>query len=284
MKHILFFYFLFITTLPAYNQEKDAHVLFDKKGKKVTYEKMFEELAKKDIILFGELHNNPISHWLQLELTKDLYNRVKIELGAEMFETDNQEVLDKYLQGEIDEKALDSLARLWKNYKTDYAPLVNFAKTNKLSFTATNIPRKYASMVHKKGFEALDTLSTAEKSLMAPLPILFDPELPSYKNILTMMGDHGTLDLVKAQAIKDATMAHFIMKNFEYGTLFIHFNGAYHSDQYEGILWYLKKSNDKLNYGTISTVSQADVQRLEKENFGKADFIICVDEDMTETY
>jgi hypothetical protein len=98
------------------------------------------------------------------------------------------------------------------------------------------------------------------------------------------MGDHGTPELVKAQAIKDATMAHFILMNYKEGTLFLHYNGAYHSDQYEGILWYLKKENDRLNYGTISTVSQDNVNKLLKENHNKADFIICVDNHMTKTY
>jgi len=35
---------------------------------------------------------------------------------------------------------------------------------------------------------------------------------------------------------------------------------------------------------TISTVSQKNIHQLDKEHIGKADFIICVDEDMTNTY
>jgi hypothetical protein len=35
---------------------------------------------------------------------------------------------------------------------------------------------------------------------------------------------------------------------------------------------------------TIATVEQKDVKDLEKENLGKADFIIVVDEDMTKTH
>jgi hypothetical protein len=79
-------------------------------------------------------------------------------------------------------------------------------------------------------------------------------------------------------------MAYFISENFMVGNKFIHFNGAYHSDNYEGILWYLKRSNPNLIYITISTVLQDDVSKLTDENKGKADFIICVDENMTTTY
>ena len=79
-------------------------------------------------------------------------------------------------------------------------------------------------------------------------------------------------------------MAHFILRNYKDGHAFLHFNGAYHSDFYEGILWYLKQENPNLNYMTISTVSRKDLKRLEPEHEGRADFIICVDEDMTKTF
>ena len=53
--------------------------------------------------------------------------RGPLVLGAEMLEADDQATLDRYLRGGIDSKALDTLARLWKNHATDYAPLVDLA-------------------------------------------------------------------------------------------------------------------------------------------------------------
>ena len=245
---------------------------------------MLKAAAKSDILFFGELHNNAIAHWLQIELTKDLGQQRELTLGAEMFEADNQDELNKYLDGEFDKKKLKKEARLWKNYKTDYAPLVDYAKDNKLVFVATNIPRRYASMVHKKDFQALDNLTDEEKSWIAPLPIAFDINLPGYQNILKMMGNHASPKLVKAQALKDATMAYFILQNFVPDKLFIHYNGAYHSNDYEGILWYIEQKRTDLNIITISTVEQKDLKKLEKDHLGKADFIIVVDKDMTKTY
>lgn len=275
---------LILTVNVTFSQKK-PYVIYNSKGKKVRYKKMKKTLAKKDVILFGELHNNPISHWLQYELTSDLHKTQNLILGAEMFEADNQVFLSDYISKKISHTQLDTLARLWPNYKTDYAPLVNFAKENQLQFIATNIPRRYASMVYKKGgFDALNSLSLKEKEWIAPLPIPFDSELPTYKKILEDMGDHGSPELVKAQAIKDATMAHFILANYKKDSLFMHYNGAYHSDFYEGILWYLKKEREDLKYATISTVSQENVNELSKSNYGKADFIICVDSNMTTTY
>lgn len=283
MKAIFSFY-LFFFSLAVFAQQKPAYILYNAKGKKVSYKKMIKQLAKKDIVLFGEYHNNAIAHWLQLTVTKDLGKARTLVLGAEMFEADNQQPLNDYLTGKINGKGLDTAARLWNNYKTDYAPLVDYAKENKLPFIATNIPRRYASMVSKKGFEVLDTLSSLEKTWMAPLPMDYDASLPGYVKMLEMMGGHGGANMPKAQASKDATMAYFILQNYKPGSLFIHFNGAFHSDNYDGINWYLKRKRPELKYGTITTVSQKNIKSLLDENKGKADFIICVDADMTNTY
>jgi len=245
---------------------------------------MIKQLAKKDIVLFGEFHNNAIAHWLELAVAKDLSETRSLTFGAEMFEADNQQALNDYLAGKITAKGLDSAARLWSNYKTDYAPIVNFAKEKKAAFIATNIPRRYASLVSKKGFEALDTISTLEKAWIAPLPMDYDAQLPGYVKMVEMMGGHGGPNMPKAQASKDATMAHFILQNFKPGSLFIHYNGAFHSENYDGINWYLKRKQPNLKYATITTVSQKNIKQLLAENKGKADYIICVDEDMTNTY
>ncbi|WP_349351442.1 MULTISPECIES: ChaN family lipoprotein [unclassified Flagellimonas] len=283
MKKLLFL-LAFTLSFLTVTAQKAPYVIYNTKGKKVSYKKMLKTLEDKDMVLFGELHNNPIAHWLQYELTADLHSKRQLILGAEMIEADNQDELNDYLSGKIDYKALDSTARLWNNHKTDYAPLVDFARDSSLVFVASNVPRRYASMVYRGGFEALDSLPAQEKAWIAPLPIAYDPELPGYKNILEMMGDHGSPTLVMAQAIKDATMAHFILQNYKEGSLFLHYNGAYHSNDYEGILWYLQLQRPDLDYGTISTVTQENVHKLEEENENLADFIICVDQNMTTTY
>lgn len=276
--------FCCLCTFFAFAQNKPAYQLFDKKGKKTTYTKLLKASLNTQVVLFGEYHNNSIAHWLQLELTKDIAEKTPVVLGAEMLEADNQKQLDSYLKGEINQKQLDSTARLWSNYKTDYKPLVDFAKDNKIQFIATNIPRRYASMVSKKGFEALETLTPEEKLWIAPQPIPYDANLPGYVEMMKMMGDHASPNMPKAQASKDATMGYFIYKNLKDNTVFIHYNGSYHSDNFEGINWYLLKQNPNLKIITIATVEQKDLSKLEKEYYNKADFILVIDEDVTKTY
>ncbi|MFM6948881.1 MAG: ChaN family lipoprotein [Aquirufa sp.] len=286
MKRALHLCILFFILVPGVLLaiDKPAYRLFNAKGKEVSYQKMIKQISQQDVVLIGELHNNPISHWLELEILQSCFSLRKLILGAEMFEQDNQEALSAYLSGRISSKGLDSTARLWRNYKTDYAPLVNFAKENQLKFIATNVPRKYASMVSKGGFEALNQLSQEEKTWMAPLPIAYDANLPGYQKMMTMMPGHATPNMPKAQALKDATMAHFIWKNWEENQLFIHINGSYHSENYEGISWYLKLAKPKIKIATIASVSQKEIKQLTQENRKIADYIICVEDDMTTTY
>ena len=283
MKYILFIVAAFtFTNLNA--QDKKAYQLFDKKGKKVTFDKVIKETLKTEVVLFGEFHDNPICHWLQLELTKEIAAKRQVVLGAEMIEADNQRQLNDYLSGKITQKQLDSTARLWPNYKTDYKPLVDFAKEKKISFIATNIPRRYASMVHKKGFEILETLTDEEKTWIAPQPIAYDKDLPGYTEMMKMMGEHTSINMPKAQASKDATMAYFIAKNVKIKSVFIHFNGSFHSDNFDGINWYLRKYQPEIKIVTISTVEQNQLKKLENEHLNKADFILVVDENMTKTH
>ena len=283
MKHYFLIGLLF-SSVVFQAQDKKAYQLFDKNGKKTTYKKLLKKTGLSQVLLFGEYHNNAISHWLELKIAKDLAQENKLVLGAEMLEADNQKQVNQYLAGEINQKQLDSVARLWKNYTTDYKSLVDFAKEKRFPFIATNIPRRYAAMVSKNGFEALDKLTDEEKSWIAKLPIPYDASLPGYVEMMKMMGDHTSPNMPKAQASKDATMAHFINKNLDKNTIFIHYNGTYHSDNFEGINWYLKTYNPDIKIITISTVEQKELSKLEPENYKKADFILVIDEDVTKTY
>lgn len=276
---------LFVTT-STYAQNEKAFVIYNSKGKKVSYKKMKKATLEKDYIFFGEYHDNPISHWLQLEITEDLYDTYgdKLRLGFEMFEQDQQLLLNEYMTNLMADKEFKDTMRLWPNYKTDYYPLIRFAKEKKLFCLAANVPRRYASLLFKKGRQALDTLSELEKSYMAPLDFVVDSTLSQYKALLGPDMHMGGFTMMEAQAFKDATMAHFLMLNKTDDQVFIHFNGSYHSDYHQGIMWYIQQKQKDARILTISTVTQNDISKLESEYLDKADFIICVPENMTRTH
>lgn len=274
----------------AQKNDKPAYRLFTKEGKEISYGKMLQELKKADVVLFGEQHNDPIAHWMQLELAKDLHQAKpkSFAVGAEMFEADVQLVLNEYLAGQAPEKNFEQESRPWPNYATDYRPIIRYAKEQNIPVIATNVPRRYAAMVSGGSLSALENVSADAKKYIAPLPITVDMELPGYKNMMAMFGSstHGnskSQNIVQAQALKDATMAHFILGQVQKGKQVLHLNGAYHSDNFEGIGWYLKQAKPNVQTRTITTVLQADLEGLSEEN-KKADFILVVPESMTRTF
>ena len=284
---------LFELTFQAIAQEKPAYKIFTGEGRKADYGDMLKAAVKADVVFFGELHDNPIAHWLEYEITKDLHSEKgkDLVLAAEMFETDDQLLIDEYFAGTIKESSFESEVRLWSNYKTDYKPLLNFAKDKGLKFVASNIPRRYASSVASGGFEALSRLFPESLNFIAPLPVEYDPELPCYKEMLSMespvagpMARNVSPNLPKAQAIKDATMANSIVRYRQPSQTVIHYNGSYHSDRYMGIIWYLNKYSPGLKISTITTVLQDDIDKMNDESMRKADFVILIPASMTRTY
>jgi uncharacterized iron-regulated protein len=270
----------------AFKSDKNAYMIFDAKGKECHYAKLLEQAKEADVILFGEQHDNPINHWLEQELTRDVYNAKKGQLvmGAEMFEADDQIVVNEYLNGSLTEKTFKDECKLWTNFPSDYKPLLDFAKKNKLRFIATNIPRRYANMVYTRGLEKLDSIEPEAKRWIAPLPIAYDKTLKCYADIFAAAKGHGGENLPKSQAVKDATMAYFILKNLSSGQTFIHFNGSYHTDNFCGIVWYLKQAKPDLKIVTIGSTEQDSVDDLAKENEGLGDFILVTPASMSKTY
>ena len=267
---------------------KRAYTLFNAEGKEIGYDELIEALAQPDVVFIGEIHNCCITHWLEYEITRSLYaiHKEKLMLGAEMLEADNQLILDEYMSRAISYDRFEAEARLWDNYSTDYAPFVFFAKENKIPFIATNVPRSYANVVKDNGLQYLDSLSNEAKRYLPPLPIQF-----TYKEeeggafaLMQMMGkSKGNQEyLAQAQAIKDATMGWFIAHNIK--DKFLHFNGNYHSDFKGGIIPYLLQYRPGTTIKTVCSVRQESIDQLDEENKGRADFYICVPEDMTSTY
>lgn len=258
---------------------KEPYQFYDKTGTPRRDEDVICHLGEADVILFGELHNNPVIHQLQYDLTRGLFEcrDGRLILGAEMFEADNQIVLDEYLAGLIKHEHLVSEAKVWGNYELDYRPLVEFAKEHHLPFIATNIPRRYANLVAREGMEALDKLSEQATQSMAPLPIHVDMATPGYREMMEMGHGMGAKaqNFVAAQAVKDATMAYFILDRLEEGSLFVHFNGDYHSRSYGGIYWYLKEAAPQLQVQTIASV-ESDAGVFEEAHRNLGDQVLLV--------
>ena len=286
-------FFVLLLSLASFTQgDRPAYRLFTAAGQPTDYDQMLQELAQADVVLFGEQHNDALTHWLELQVAKDLLKLKKpgqLVLGMEMFERDVQPQVAQYAAGTLTDTAFERQARPWPNYATDYRPLLQLARKNHLPVIGTNAPRPFAKVVAQRSLIALDKLPAADRALLAPLPLKVDYELPGYKNMAAMFGASGAhgggaQNIIQAQALKDATMAHFIQASRQPGQTLLHLNGSYHSDRHDGIVAYLRQYAPKLRVRTLSVVTQEQLQALEKEQVNIADFVVVIPADAPKTY
>ncbi len=274
--------------------DRPAYRLFTAAGQPTDYDAMLADLAGADVVLFGEIHNVSIAHWLELQVASDLARQKgpgKLVLGLEMFERDVQPLLGQYGAGTLADSAFERQARPWPNYATDYRPLLELARSQRIALVATNAPQPFARAVARGSLKALDKLPAADRALLAPLPLAVDMARPGYQKMAAMFGggsphggSAGASPIIQAQALKDATMADAIRRNLAPGQTLLHVNGSFHSDNYDGIVGYLRQYAPKLRVKTISLVTQTQLQAVDKENQAVADYVIVVPEDMTRTY
>lgn len=290
MKKILWIVMLIMSMTTYAQKTPEIYRIFDAQGKEVSYEKMIKTVSATDVVFFGEIHNCVISHWMELNVLEALTeNNKKLKVGMEMLEADNQLIIDEYTSSLISSDRFEEECRLWPNHSTDYEPLVYYAKRHHLPLIATNVPRRYASIVKEKGLAFLDSLSAEAKRYLPKLPIKY-VENKNAQEGFALMGLLGKAKetkpqlMAQAQAIKDATMGWFIAQNLKKGEQMIHFNGTYHSDARNGIIPYLLEYRPKTTISTIRAVRQEEIDKIEKDYLGLADFYICITEDMNVSY
>ncbi len=247
---------------------------------------MIKRLTKTEVIFVGEIHNDSLTHVVEVELLKRIFHRGhNIAISLEMFERDVQKYLDDYLEEKITEKKFLSVSRPWNNYKTAYRPLVEFAKEKGLPVLAMNVPRRYANRVAVMGGAALEALPDSEKVWVARQLKPLNDEYK--KRFIQEMG--GTRpgpmmrfkpeNLYKAQCLKDDTMAESIAEFLEKhpGIKIVSYQGDFHSDYSLGIVKKLKLLNPSVKVSVVSIVPVKDLGKIKIESFkNRADFLIFV--------
>ena len=244
--------------LPVIAQQD--YKIVDSTGKEVSWDQIAQASEQKPYVFFGEIHGKAIAHKSELALLQNLHQHYpnRLVLAMEMFEADVQPIIDEYFEGQINQKSFESEARVWKNYSEDYKPTVEYARDNNIKLVASNVPRRYANTVYHNGIDTLVGLSSYAKQFLPPLPISVDTTISIYREMKDMVdSEHQGLNLIHSQALKDATMAHFLLKWKTADNIILHLNGAYHSKNRQGIPSFLSAvPSDQIL--TINTVEKSD--------------------------
>lgn len=251
------------------------------------------------VTFVGEFHDDPVAHYLEAQILRKTWDK-NLSLSLEMFETDVQYVLDEYLAGMISESHLIKSGRAWKKYKTDYKPMIEFAKENNIPVIAANAPRRYVNMVGRTGAESLNNLSTQAKQFLPPLPYkVASPAYTKKFNDLMAKYSQGAMSgkttakkdtkktkptrdpdwQLQAQSLWDASMAYSIAQTLGTSSMrVLHINGSFHSAEHMGILDHLKTYRPNTSTLVITIMAEDNFPEFNAEEMrNQGDFIIVTD-------
>lgn len=257
-------------------QQRVAELFGHVRGYTVSGAKDATELARKltgfDVVFIGELHGNPASHRVQLEMLRAMAaDKRPLALATEQFERDVQPVLDQYLAGKIDEAAFLKDSRPWPNY-ADYRPMIELCRQRKLPVIAGNIPRRLASRVHKEGPQVIEEFSEDEKRWTAR-KLNAGPGAYRDKFMKVMGASDGHNERLEnmyaAQCIKDDTMAESVADwlRANKGGRVMHINGNFHSAGGLGAVERLKALMPELKIAVVTCTDRIDEEPPSKDEW-----------------
>jgi uncharacterized iron-regulated protein len=169
--------FCFIVTLggcsqlsPQWNSEAPyspsrapeiGDILHSRTGHYISQQQLFSDLTRYPLVYVGELHDNPASHRLQVEILKAMQARHpgKVALGMEMFNNEQQDVLDQWVAGELSEKEFLRESRWFDNWRSDfelYRELLEYSRDQRIPVIALNVPKALGRKVSMTPLDQLD--------------------------------------------------------------------------------------------------------------------------------
>lgn len=265
-------------------------------GRDVGLEGTLRQAARADVVFFGEQHDDPATHRAELSVLAALGSGSRpVILSLEMFERDVQGVLDAYLAGKIGEAEFLAASRPWERYTTDYRAMVELARARGWPVVASNVPRRHASAVSRKGLVALDSLPPGERAMVGR-EIACPRDDQYYARFAESMKGHSagggppsaadaammksmTERFYEAQCIKDETMAESIVAALAAapkGAVVLHVDGAFHSDFGLGTAARVKRRRPELRTVVLTAVPVDSVATAKATEFAERGDIVIL--------
>jgi uncharacterized iron-regulated protein len=122
-------------------------------------EDIIPELSDMRVVLVGETHDRYDHHLTQLEIVRNLHAlNPRLVIGMEAFQQPFQDILDGYIEGELDEQDLLRGTEYYRRWKYDfrhYAPILAYAREHGLPVVALNLPVELTDKVGRVGIDGL---------------------------------------------------------------------------------------------------------------------------------
>ena len=224
---------------------------------------MVAAIVRLDIVLFGEVHDNPAQHALRAEIVgKALDQGARPALAFEQFDRNVQARIDAALASKPSsaDAFLDTLfpgntrpkGWQWRLY----APLIEFALKYDLPIVAANLSRADATKVSMGGVDAVFDGPT-QKMLgldRTIAPNVSDEQRRAIKDgHCNALPDDGVTAMASAQLARDAVLAESLRVNTSRGVILFAGNG--HTRRDVGVGYWL---GNELKITSIGLLERAD--------------------------
>lgn len=180
-------------------------------GLLLSFEGMMDLIAGSRLVYVGETHDNVHAHRVQLAVIRELQRRFpgQVAIGMEMFRLPQQEILDRWTRGELDERAFLKESRWGENWGGDfgyYREILAFARDNRIDVVALKPARDVELQVNRAGLDALPP------ELKAAVPEMAEPDAFQLGMLQGVFGGHtatsGALEgFLRTQVFWEETMA-----------------------------------------------------------------------------
>lgn len=168
------------------------------------------DMARRDVVLLGEYHDQEDHHRWQMQVLAALHaQRPDMVIGFESFPRRVQPVLDRWVAGELSVRQfLDEVdwPKVWDLPPEYYLPLFQFARINRIPMIALNVDSKLTKAITAKGW---DTIPEDEREGVGrPAP----PSKAYREFLFDIYREHGTVAGSKPvdAAITDPAFGYFV--------------------------------------------------------------------------
>lgn len=117
-----------------------------------------QSIASAEVVYLAEKHTSVAAHAAQLEILQALAEKGDVVIALEMFQRPFQEPLEAYIAGTLTEAELVAQTEYETRWGFDwelYAPIIRYAKENKIPLVALNTPAEVTRKVAREGLESL---------------------------------------------------------------------------------------------------------------------------------
>lgn len=178
----------------------------------VDRDRWLDALAARRVVVIGEAHDRYEQHLVQLAVICGLRERgLDVAVGLEAFQQPFQAVLDDYVAGRIDLRTALARSEYYERWRFDhrlYAPILEYARSQRLPLVALNVPVEITRKVGRGGIESLDARERAAIPVHIPAPS--EAYRARLAAILDLHPDPGGRDpdrFVQVQSLWDEGMA-----------------------------------------------------------------------------